>query len=257
MEFFIDQLTILKESSSGTSWEDVLAVFPQFLEGDAARWFVRYRKKLIENNQRVDWYNLRREMLTQFRGPESEVSLWCRLVNRRQGDRESFDRFFSAIQELHDRVPVPFSDSQIIGILRNNVRPEIQRCLVTYSTTNLMDFVNKCREAEALFLHSNYSKRVSEVEVEQNEPIGEVEAILKRPGNKPPSSLNPNVKCWNCRKTGHEWKICDEQLDIFCYWCGLKDFTCKTCPNCNYSSPNFRLNGRNHEPPPSAPPENH
>lgn len=50
VEFFIDQLTVLKESSQGTTWDHVLAVFPQFLEGAAGKWFVRYRKSLLERN---------------------------------------------------------------------------------------------------------------------------------------------------------------------------------------------------------------
>lgn len=252
VEFFLDQLIVLKESNSGITWEDVLAVFPQFLEGEAARWFIRYRKKLLANNQQLSWDILRHEMLTQFRGSESEVSIWCKLVNRRQGERESFDKFFSAILDLHDRIPVPLSDVQIIDILKHNVKLDIQRCLVTYSTTNLADFVNKCRETEILFLHSNFPRRVSEVEAEKNEMAGEIEAFVRRPSAKNSSSVN--LKCWNCGNVGHDWKVCEDPLTIFCYWCGLKNFKCKQCPNCNPSQ-NFRVSGRNHDPPPSAPPQ--
>lgn len=255
VEFFLDQLTVLKESSVGTTWEEVLAVFPQFLEGDAARWFIRFRKKIFANNQQITWAILKKEMLIQFRGAESEVSLWCKLVNRKQGERESFDKFLNAILDLHDRIPVPFSDIQIIGILKNNVKLDIQRCLVTYSTTNLTDFVNKCRETEFLFHHNNLRK-VSELEVENNDTAGEIEAFVKRTNTK--SSSTVNIKCWNCDFVGHDWKVCEKPLTIFCYWCGLKDYKCRDCPKCNSSSQNFRQIGRNHDPPPSAPPmENH
>lgn len=43
IEFFLDQIIVLKESNDVT-WETVICSFPQFLEGDASKWFYRYRR---------------------------------------------------------------------------------------------------------------------------------------------------------------------------------------------------------------------
>lgn len=247
VEFFIDQLTILKESSQGISWDHVLAVFPQFLEGEAAKWFIRYRKKLLETNEPLNWYTLRKSMISQFRGPETEVTVWCKLMTRKQGERESFKNYYKSIEDLKDRISGSYDDQYMIGILRNNINSELAKSMTTYKASSLSDFVNKCLEMDNVISRCHpFSKRVSEVEVEPWNV--EVEAVYHK-HSKPNNSKNfQNLKCWNCDKIGHDWKVCDEPLNIFCYWCGFKNVKCKSCPNCNSNNQNFRPLGRNHDP---------
>jgi Retrotransposon gag protein len=45
---------------------------------------------------------------------------------------------------------------------------------------------------------------------------------------------NNNVKsCWNCGGTGHNFRLCRAQQQIFCISCGEKDVFYKQCKNCN------------------------
>jgi len=41
-----------------------------------------------------------------------------------------------------------------------------------------------------------------------------------------------NLKCWNCEATGHRARECTEPRKIYCYRCGKREFTVRTCPTC-------------------------
>lgn len=252
VEFFCDQIEFLQRVNN-TDWKLVIAAFPFFLEGEAAKWFFRF----IKGNQIIEWKILKDNMIEHFRGSESTISLLCTIVKRRQGEREKFDDFYNDILNLKDRTQ-DLTNSQLLGILRENVKENIQRHLMSYETSNLSDFVNKCRTADKLLHPWLYNKnlsgrKVSEVSVEltDNSHVDynrsmDLEAFSSR---RPLQSQNfSNTKCWNCDVVGHSWQICDEPHKIFCFWCGYKNVTCKNCPVC--SSSNFRPANKDKEPPP-------
>lgn len=249
IEFFLDQVATLKESNDVT-WENVICTFPQFLEGEALKWFYRYRG----SERDINWGKLKSDMSTQFRGTDTEESLWCKLANRKQSDRETFDKFYNSLLDMQDRVSRKFSDEEMIGILRNNIKFEMKKCLITFATNSLSEFVNKCRLTDKLLYpqlyteNSGYSKRVSEIEAEVEIQPHDIEAFaVKRLQSS--GSLN-NRQCWNCDGHGHGWQKCVEQRRIFCYYCGYKDVTCHQCPNC---LSNFRPPPRTTDPPPANP----
>lgn len=251
IEFFFDQLEILR-CSSGLEYFHVIAGLPHLLGGEPARWFVRYSRE----NPGVEWDKLKTDMIKQFRGTDSEESLWCSIANRKQGERETFDCFYSALQNVQDRISMRFTDAQMMGILRNNVKYSIQKCLVSFSTHSLIEFVNKCRQIDKLlhpqlYFTGSTSRKVSELQksdMDSDEPSFDVEAFASQRSN---SSENP--KCWNCEQYGHRFKDCEEPRRMFCYLCGYLNVTCNKCPSCSLK-PNFRQRASHHVPP-SAPPK--
>jgi len=38
------------------------------------------------------------------------------------------------------------------------------------------------------------------------------------------------IKCWNCEIVGHRARECTKPRKIYCYRCGKREFTVKTCP---------------------------
>lgn len=257
IEFFLDQVSTLKESNDIT-WENVISSFPQFLEGEASKWFYRYRSARTD----ISWAMLRTDMITQFRGTDTEESLWCKMTNRKQGDRETFDKFYNSLLDIQDRVSRKFSEEEMIGILRNNIKFDIKKCLITFTTNSLSEFVNKCRLTDKLLypqLYSEnipYNRRISEIESDLEQVSPNIEAFnVKRQqnaGNQQNPNYLANVQCWNCDLYGHNWRKCKEKRNIFCYYCGHKNVICNECPSC-YS--NFRL-PKPTDHPPSAPPMN-
>lgn len=253
VEFFCDQIEILQEAN-GTDWRDVIAALPFFLEGEAAKWFYRF----IKGNSITDWNVMKEAMIEYFRGSESTESLYCTLAKRKQHNEEKFDDFYHAVLNILDRIPGGIPETQLIGILRENVKLDIKKCLVTYCPTSLSDFVNKCRLTDKLSNEKNMigSRKISEVQMEdkdENIRSMDLEAFASRRAQN--SHSFANTKCWNCDVVGHSWQVCEEPLRIFCYWCGFKNVRCRTCPSCNSS--NFRPGFPPKEPPPSGPPAIH
>ncbi|KAL7292309.1 hypothetical protein TKK_0013914 [Trichogramma kaykai] len=39
------------------------------------------------------------------------------------------------------------------------------------------------------------------------------------------------LPCWNCNVPGHLYKHCPVDRDVFCYKCGRKGYTTRSCPN--------------------------
>lgn len=253
VEFFCDQIEIL-QAANGTDWRDVIAAIPLFLEGEAVKWFYRF----IKGNNIADWNGMKNAMIEYFRGSESTESLWCTLAKRKQGEREKFDDFYHAVLNIQDRITGGIPESQLIGILRENVKLDIQKCFVTYCPTSLSDFINKCRITDKLLHPFLYEKnifttrKISEVQVTESREderirFRELEAFDGR--GKHNSYNLANTTCWNCDVVGHCWQICDKPLNIFCYWCGLKNVR-------STNASNFRKVSHIKEPPPSAPPQN-
>lgn len=248
IEFFFDQLEILRVSS-GLEYGHVISGLPHLLSDEPARWFVRYSKQ----NPGVQWNQLKKDMIEQFRGIDSEESLWCSIANKKQQPHETFDFFYSSLQNLQDRISISFTDAQMIGILSNNVRYDIQKCLVSYSTPSLTEFVNKCRQVDKLLHPHLYvvgaanSRKVSELqpEFDSEEQSFGVEAFVPKRGNS-----SDVVKCWNCERNGHRFKDCEEPRRMFCYLCGYPNVTCTKCPACS-QKPNFRqpASASHHVPP--------
>lgn len=252
IEFFFDQLTSLRELND-VMWDQVISALPLILEGEALKWFHRYKK----DEEELHWPKLKRDMISHFRGTESEDSILFKITNRKQANQETFDQFYHSILDLKDRlIHEKMSDERMMGILYNNAKFEIKTAMVSAGPTSLRNFVNKCRAIDKLYypgLYKEYpatSKRVSEIDsgpATVLEPQFNVEAFTGRRPNQPQSTAN--MKCWNCGNIGHSWHMCDEPRQIFCYWCGYKNATCKNCPRC---STNFH-SGHNLDPTPPDP----
>jgi len=46
------------------------------------------------------------------------------------------------------------------------------------------------------------------------------------------AATSSTLKCWNCEATGHRARECTEPRKIYCYRCGKREFTVRTCPTC-------------------------
>lgn len=253
VEFFFDQLASLRELND-VMWDHVITAFPVFLEGEALKWFFRYRK----TEKEIRWIKLRTDMIAHFRGTDSEESILCKIASRKQEDRETFNKYYNSLLDLKDRLSSneSLSDVQMIGILKKNVKFESRKILSSVLTKSLKEFVTICQNLDEMLNphlyreYPNYKKKVSEVEapsLDIPENVYNIEAITNRRMNT--NQNLANVKCWNCDNLGHGWQLCEEPRNIFCYWCGFKKVTCKTCPRCNQ---NFRLTGNNQESPPQT-----
>lgn len=197
---------------------------------------------------------LRLALLEQYRSLETDSELSRRLSDRHQQPLESFDDFYTAIQQLNSRLRVPKQDQEIIELLKQNVRRRMGELLITFQTNSLPEMVYVCRNIEK-YLNSHEPQRGRNAFIPP--PRRNVVSELRTEDSSLGESSFPNVEafqqkrdtrrftCWNCKKVGHSFFECsDPQRNLFCYKCGQEDTTTPQCLRCSGNDPRSSLVSR-------------
>lgn len=249
VENFLMQVETLKKIHQ-YDWNKVLSNFHTFLEDDAVTWYYNYRAL----NNTIEWSTFKEAMLSAFGKHETDAQILGKLSSRYQGEKESFQKFYQDLQSLRIRLQRPYSDYEMIQLIRTNVKTAIQQTLFTYIPTTLDDFVGKCRQLDLLLYPAVHqttpppryfykSNKVSELEtspeLESQDCLNLIDSLSK----------NSPRTCWNCDADGHNWIECDSPPKMFCYRCGMKNCTTRNCNQCA-SRRNFRFPQSPHESPP-------
>lgn len=238
VDTFLFQITTLKDANDVT-WENVLSNFHLFLEGNTLTWYWRFR---LAASSDFSWEVLREALISKYRSKKTDEEIWLDMGQRKQGEKEKFQDFYDAIEDIHILCQTPRSDKVLMKLLSTNVKLATQKILITYKTDNLEEFIQTCIEIDKLLYpylyqtNSNLYRRAAEIKSTEVS-LASNEAMASK-------------SCRNCGKFDHFVKECDQPMQISCFKCGKRGFTIKTCPDCNQ---NFRMNEELEEPPPSAP----
>lgn len=246
IENFLMQVETLKNIYN-YDWPQVLSNFHTFLEGDTVLWYYNYRSL----NPSIQWLTFKDAMLSAFGLHESDAQILGKLSNRRQGDKETFQKFYQDLQSLRVRLGSRYKDEDMIELIRTNAKIGITQTLYTYKPTSLDDFISKCRDLDVKLHPFNYPPTSINRNFQKFSKISEVESS---PENlnlyliDSLSNLSPKI-CWNCDDSGHNWIDCDKERTKFCYRCGLKNFITRNCTQCA-NRRNFRIAHSPSESPP-------
>lgn len=235
-ESFIFQITSLKQSNA-YEWNEVLACFHQFLEGNVLTWYWKFRSTIGEE---FNWDTLSTAILTKYGNRKTDEEIWLQMAERKQDKYEKFKDFYEAIESIHSLCREPRSDKALMKLIRSNSKRDIQKVILTYEPDNLNDFIQKCEDCDQMLFpylykpnHSSQDRRTDLVSsLEFTEHSNEA---LSFKG------------CLNCGQPDHFVKQCDKPIQLFCYKCNKKGFTVRSCPDCNQ---NFQVNELKEEPPP-------
>ena len=143
-----------------------------------------------------------------------------------------------------DRLSGPISETELLAILRKNLRDEIRKDLLYVTVYNLDHLKHLCRDRERLlteFRGKNRpmpfsgvgSRRVSEVEWEQRNEALQDEEEVEAVATDPKLVKNKNLLvCWNCKVEGHRFTECLEKPNLFCWGCGKEKVYRTNCERC-------------------------
>jgi len=199
---FIYQVDAMTNETLDGNFELMCKNVSSLFEGKAKDFFWRHHKTV----RQINWESLCSALRKQYKDDRDDGDIEELIRQRKQENNESFDSFFNAINVFLDEMERPLSNSKLVRILRNNLRPEIRHEILNVDISCVSHLREVCRKRES-FLEDvkrshGYAKRVpfkkdvaeldedfGTEEVSEVEINGEIEAL--------------NVVCWNCHKEGH------------------------------------------------------
>ncbi|CAH2226673.1 jg14360 [Pararge aegeria aegeria] len=230
---FIERVEELRDARNATD-EDLWRHAIDFFKGNALIWF-RANRMFVGN-----WNELVLLLKRTFQSPYYQEALLTEAKARTQGKNEPVLIFIAVMQNMFNRLPNPILESEKLMIIVKNLQPYYQRAVCRDTFTSLLDLVNVLRIIERTKVNcDNFQEPkvvVNSLEPDlaykSNSDIASEPKEVCELKNKMDIS-NINMRCWNCRETGHLFRSCPiPKQRLFCYRCGrfgitLKDCSCK------------------------------
>lgn len=220
VEQFIMRVEIIARSES-ISLDNVCLSMHHLLTGIANDWFWVF----VSKNRNITWNTFRCGLINEFQT----------LTRDHEKSRESFTEFKLTIESMNTDLRIPYSDSELVSVLMNNMHPGLKKLLVLSKPVTLNELRIKCLEVEKMprDLGESYDDQlvarrriVNEINIDENEFINETRDCFQVEEN------NLTV-CWNCDDIGHSFQDCPSyKRNLFCYSCGYKNVTKPNCPRC-------------------------
>lgn len=258
-------LTRLKEACAvmPVTDADLFKCLPLVLS-DVALYWVR-----LESSKWRTWNDFETAWRTRFGDPDYHYALREEAMRRTQGEQEPAVDYLTCLRSLLSRIEPPWSLSEQLSLAYRNMLPKLQLCIRRhefFDFSMLEELATRIERtymaqqsyrppvAPELSLFPDLAYHPPKVKTKNVATVGAVVAQVEggekreRKGKKKAveqvtatntvsdhrsNNANPNVTCWNCRKTGHLARGCTEARTLYCYRCGRKEVTLRTCPTCS------------------------
>lgn len=250
----------------GVSQQGLLRDIHLVLDGQASDWFFTYVDEF------EDWEDFEEKIRFRFGNPNQDQGIRQKIHDRKQLRGESFSAFVSEIERLNKMLSRPLSKRRKFEVVWDNMRPHYRSKISIVRVRDLEHLIqlnHRIDAADSSFqIHNEFrnteqrnQRNVHQIECassqdECDEPEGVdvVDARMDHRGqmsrrrvqptfaqntsktNQQQTSESTGNACWNCRKTGHNWRDCKEPRAIFCYGCGELGRTIRSCQRCAESN---------------------
>lgn len=242
---FLRQIDLLSRSYQIS--KDELRTHAHLLfKDDAYVWYTAYEPKFDSWDTLLYYLNMR------YDNPNRDRFIKEDLRNRKQRPNELFSAFLTDIETLSQRLMRKLSEEEKFDIVAENMKMSYKRRLALEKITSLEHLAQLCYRFDALegnLYHSRgipktptvnevYSEEADIFFVGEESDDLEVAAFQVRKGPQKDPNLRRSTDtndrarplCWNCRKSGHVWRECDQKKAIFCHICGHPETTAFRCP---------------------------
>lgn len=236
---FLERVEELKDARNAVE-DDLWRYAIDFFDGEALIWF-RANKDYVNN-----WKELKKLLLLTFQSHYYQDQLLEEIKRRTQGREENVTIYVSVMQNMFNRLPESLSESQKISILLKNIQPYYQQAVCRdqfYSVselTSVLGIIERTKTNCDQFREPGMSVNTLEPDLAYKGSSGEeVNSFQQRYSRKEFAEnlpRNTEMKCWNCRATGHAFRACKlPRQRIFCYRCGKFGQTTEKCSHCSRS----------------------
>lgn len=244
----IHELTISRNITQDELWLSSTDLF----RDQALTWFRSVKGSV------TSWVELEVELKKEFQPLNYESRLWNEIRSRHQGPQEQIGLFVAAMENLFSRLPQKPTERERLEIMRNNIDPYYIDRLSLIKITSTRDLIKFCRKLDetrvrvenANQTHVPRSNRQSLLEPDLacktlsvnlaaihppspptiNTTYSAPTPLKQRP--TPPASAKRLTNCWNCKTSGHSFRLCKEPLTVFCFKCGSPGNYFASCARC-------------------------
>jgi len=95
------------------------------------------------------WDYLCPALRRQFREARTDLDIREAIRDWKQREREGFDTFYDAKEELMDNLYMPLTETEVVEILKRNLRPEIRHEILNIPVRTVERLREKCRRRES------------------------------------------------------------------------------------------------------------
>lgn len=196
-------------------------------------------------NSVSSWGELSQQIKKDFLSPTCDDDVWDQIKSRKQRRFEAISIFVSQLENLFARLSRAPSEASRIKYIKQNLLPEYFTALALHDITTVTQLITLVKKLEEANLVKNKQHQKNQVSSHDHFPRdGPRSSSWNKPAvskNQTPNPSNetqhrpPNAserKCWNCGRPGHLYSDCRSQKRKFCFRCGKKDVTTKTCSTC-------------------------
>nr|CAI5854468.1 unnamed protein product [Callosobruchus analis] len=160
------------------------------------------------------------------------------------------------MESLFRKLREPVSEHTKVNIIQRNFLPYIQRQLALHPVTTVSQIMSMARSIEEAHVRAqryqpppSSVKGLLEPELRYRRTEGSAPSTNCLAASTPCTSgpnmeenislasltnspARPEALCWNCHQTGHKFRKCQREKQIFCFRCGRRDVTSNSCPHC-------------------------
>lgn len=258
---FLNRVHELRKARN-VSFEQLFDSAVDLFKEPALSWFRSNRNSLCS------WNDLELSLKQTFIPPNYDEALLDEIKSRRQFDGETLNTFVNVMRMKFGKLIQPIPEAQQINIIRRNFLKSVNQQLILLEIPTYAELEKYCRlivknspsncrlesrpknknqgpneiysYADGDKLKSKESDQFRELPLGSDlnkgsfseRPVGRSNQLqsLERLSNKPfPRS---KIICWNCNSFGHLGVNCGKKRTLYCYSCGRKNVSKKSCPVC-------------------------
>ena len=225
-------------------------------EGDAYTWYNMVKEWA------TDWESLVELMKEQFLPANFDRDLFEEIKRRTQGDHESIGLYIASMKGLFNKMKQPMSENTQFEIILERIDPYYQPFIAFEQISSITELLAACRKIDAKreiaksftppppknkslipeLAYACTSRSLDRASSSSEGPrhISEISNEDKRPQMSNSKSVSEKT-CWNCGNAGHFSMRCPNPQRRYCYLCGFRNVTVRTCPKCNKKSGNGQV----------------